>query len=104
MCMLEDTRTVKEIEREMCAGYELEYYDRDSIREIEHSINLNAYKDAVEVKEHMDFLERLLFKLQSIRIEEMKEGFPTLELDESITEINHLFRKLANIFCLLNVV
>lgn len=102
--MFGDTRSVREIEREMCAGYELEYYDRDSIREIEHSINLNAYKDAVEVKEHMDFLERLLFKLQSVRIEEMKEGFPTLELDESIIEISRLFKKLANVCCILSVV
>ena len=60
-------------------------------------LTLNAYADQATVTEHMDFLERLLFKLQSIRLEEIKEGFPTLELDESISEINHLFKRLTAI-------
>ena len=93
--------SVKEIEREMCRGYDVEYYDRSSLKEMEKLINLNSYTGLRQVKEHMDFLERLLFKLQTIRMEEIKEGFPTLELDESISEINSLFRKLTNVNYLL---
>jgi hypothetical protein len=48
----------------------------------------------------MELLERLLYKLQYIKMEEIKEGFPTLELDESISEINALFRKLTNMMYL----
>jgi hypothetical protein len=98
--MFGDFKSVREIEREMCTGYELEYYDRASLKEIEKLINLNAYNDPASVREHMEFLERLLYKLQYIKMEEIKEGFPTLELDESISEINALFRKLTNMMYL----
>jgi hypothetical protein len=99
--MLGDLRTVKEIEREMCIGYDVEYYDKASLKEMERMISSNAYTNFRTLKEHMDFLERLLFKLQTIKMEEIREGFPTLELDEAIAEINMLFRKLSNVAYLL---
>jgi len=99
--MFGDFRPVGEIEKEMYTGYGLEYYDRGSLKELEHAINLRAYDSIDSVKEHMEFLERLLYKLQAIRIEEIKEGFPTSELDKSISEINLLFKKLTSILYLL---
>ncbi|MBN2421050.1 hypothetical protein JXB27_02105 [Candidatus Woesearchaeota archaeon] len=94
--MFGDFKSVKEIEHDMCAGYDLEFYDRASLKEIERLITLGSYTDEHTIQEHLEFLERLLYKLQYIKMEEIKEGFPTLELDEAISEINTLFKKLTN--------
>lgn len=93
----EDIRSRKDIEQDLCREYDLEFYEKQSLLDIERMIASKGYRDHEVIREHMDFLEHLMLKLHSIRIEELKEGFPTLELDASIAKIKDLSQKLTTL-------
>jgi len=98
----EDTRTAKEIEYEECKEYDLELYEKESLAEIEHLVELEEYKEPKVVQEHLAFLEHIYMKISSIRVEEIKEGFAAPELDIAISKINLLSKKLMRILYFLD--
>ena len=92
-----DFRTPKDIERELCKGYELEFYEKQSLAQIERMLETQGYADETVVKQHLDLLEHLLFKLHSIHTDQAKEDFSTFEIDRAITRINQLSKQLMHI-------
>ena len=96
ICMAsdDDMRTPRDIEYELCSSFQLEPHDRQSIREIEHMFALEKYDNHLVLHDHIYYLEHLMHRLEEIRLAEMREGFPTFDLDRSLIEINDLFKKL----------
>lgn len=90
----EDMRSPRDIEYEICSSYELELHDRLSIKDISHVLEQGEYNDKKLLHDHMYFLEHLLHRLEVIRLDEVREGFPTFDLDRSVYEIRELFKRL----------
>jgi hypothetical protein len=93
-----DNRTIAEIEQDIYEPYELELYERESLSEIKKSIENHHYVDKQIMKDHMEFLEHLLFKLQHIKNEEQIRGNLTKELDDDIYEIQQLINELSALY------
>jgi hypothetical protein len=70
--------------------YQLEYFDRQSIKEIRNMVLQGAYHDPNTVSEHLLFLEHLVDRLQQIVANEQSAGVSTLMLKDNITEIKSL--------------
>ena len=70
--------------------YTLEYYDRQSIKEIKQMIVHNSYTDASTISEHLLFLEHLAEKLQQILSKESSAGESAMILRENMNEIKNL--------------
>ncbi len=92
-----DARSLWEIEEEIYEPYELESYDRQSISDIKNSISHRFYKDKRVIKDHIEFLEHLLYKIELIRDEEKLNGY-LINLDEDIKEINKLINRLKLLY------
>jgi len=92
----DDIRTTQEIEHDICRTYELEVYERASLNEIGRMLDFGLYYEEDVVLEHIDFIERLQSKLQQIRTDEIREGYSVMTLDESLLEVEKLFRKLTH--------
>jgi hypothetical protein len=75
--------------------YQLEYFDRQSIKEIRSMILQGAYHNQNTVSEHLLFLEHLVDKLQQIIANEQSAGVSTLMLKDNIIEIKSL-REILN--------
>jgi hypothetical protein len=97
-----DYRTPQEVERAMCREYELEFYEKQSLYEIERMLSLRMYRDSETIQKHIEFLEHLHLKLHSIREAEIKEGFSTFELDRAVVKIKQLSKQLMDTLYLID--
>jgi hypothetical protein len=92
-----DFRTPRDIEHELCKVYTLEMHEKQSLLQIERMIETQAYQTEEVVKQHMDFLEHLLFKIHAIRTDQIKEDFSTFDIDREIVRIQLLSKRLMHI-------
>lgn len=74
--------------------YQLPFYDRQSINEIESTIERNKYKDRDTAEQHLTYLEHLQGKLRSILAEEKRSGLSNPELEADLRKVDQVFRKL----------
>jgi len=74
--------------------YELEYYDRQSLKEIKEMALNHEYTDASTISEHLLFLEHLADKLQQILHNEESAGESAMVLRENLKEIKNLYNTL----------
>lgn len=93
-----DHRTIAEIEQDIYEPYALEMYERESLKEIKRGIDNQYYVDRRIMKDHIEFLEHLLFKIEHIKSEEQIRGNLTKELNEDIGEIRKLMDELSTLY------
>ncbi|MFC1728391.1 hypothetical protein ACFLZ7_02925 [Nanoarchaeota archaeon] len=98
--MFNDDRTIAEIEQDNYEPYILEQYERRSIDEIRRGIENHDYVDIRIIKDHLEFLEHLIFKIEHIRNQERAGDNITKELDQDLAEINKVKQELAHILSL----
>jgi hypothetical protein len=75
--------------------YSLEFYDRDSIEEIRRCIKEHFYNNKKTILEHLEYLDHLFLKLQSILQLETSYGVPIAEIKKDLVEINLLKNQLS---------
>jgi hypothetical protein len=76
--------------------YEIEYFDRQSLREIRTMLNNGAYNNKIIISEHLLFLEHLAEKLQQITLNEQSAGVSATMLRTNISEIKNLYSTLSS--------
>ena len=79
-----------------CKGYQLDQFERDSIREISRKINKDQYYDAVSVESHLHYLEDMIQRIRSILRLEEQSGITNMRLRRDLAQVELHYRKLSN--------
>jgi hypothetical protein len=90
-------KTADEYFKEAGKAYELEQFDRDSIAEIKRLINAKEYKDAKQLRDHMEYVEDLIGRLTRILEDEAKEDIANLSLRHDLMKIKDLYSEMSAI-------
>ena len=75
----------------------MEKYERDSLKEIKVKLAERGYRDAIEVREHMLFLERLADKMQAKISCEVEEGETGWNLKRDQKRVLNTFELLGRL-------
>jgi len=75
--------------------YELQEHERNSIQEIERMIRENLYSDEKTVSDHIEYLEQIETKLNSIIENERQAGMTNISLKKDYIKITRLCAKLV---------
>lgn len=77
--------------------YELKKHDRESCKQIRTRINDSSYKNAQEVREHLELIEDLLERIKGIIQAEEREGIDNLSLKRDFSKIRALYNDLSRL-------
>jgi hypothetical protein len=75
--------------------YEIESYDRQSLDEIRKLLRENKYKDATQLRDHMEMVENLIARLMRIIQDEEKESIVNLSLKRDFSRIKDLYDQMS---------
>ena len=90
-------KTTDEYFKEAGKAYELESFDKDSLRDIRKSIDTGGYKDPVKLKDHMEYVEELIQRLSRILEDEAKEDIVNLNLKHELIKIKELYDEMSRL-------
>lgn len=88
---------VEKLKQSKPTGYNLEYYERDSISEIKKIIAQKGYKNRQQIESHMQFLENLADKLKDKISLQKGLGEVSWGLERDFEDVKQLFSILGNL-------
>ena len=91
----EEGRNIDDIKKSVFEDYELEPFDRDSLKEINNMITNNLYNDEKTIAEHLEFLEQLCNKLENKQLAEGEIGYTNYTLIKTIREVKRMMDVLS---------
>ncbi len=78
--------------------YELEFHEKESLKELKKCIDNRKYKTARQISEHLEYLEDLMEKLKRIISLEERGGLVNLSLKREYGQIRELYNKLSLLY------
>ena len=78
-------------------SYHMEYYDKDSMKQIEAYLLKKSKKDKKMISQYLAYAEHLIEKLQTKLQIEKNSGNPALDLEKDIARVKDIFAKLSNL-------
>ena len=77
-------------------SYELQLHEVQSLQEIKSMLTNGMYTDSTTVRAHLEYLEKLIDKLNMILGVEEREGVQNLGLRRDLMRIKRDYKKLLN--------
>ncbi|MBS1266967.1 MAG: hypothetical protein MAG795_00937 [Candidatus Woesearchaeota archaeon] len=78
--------------------YELEFHEKESLKEIKKCIENQTYTHASHVSEHQEYLEDLMEKLKRIISMEDNRGMVNLSLKKEYAKVRKIHNNLSIIY------
>jgi len=82
--------------------YELQQHERDSIQEIEKMMKGDLYKDEQTIRDHIEYLEQIETKLNSILENERSAGLTNVSLKQDYIKITRICSRLVELLTKFN--
>lgn len=92
----DEGRNLDDIRRSVFEDYELEPFDRESLKEIDRMLRNNEYKEEQTIIEHLEFLEQLYNKLENKQLAEGEIGYTNFTLIKTMKEVQRMIDILTS--------
>ena len=75
----------------------LEYWERESLDEIRNMLANDLYRDSGTINDHLEYLDHLINKIQTLIQQEASFGDSALELKRALAESKSFYNKLSSL-------
>lgn len=83
--------------RDAQKDYEIESFDKQSLEEIRRLLKEKLYKNAQQLRDHMEYVENLIQRLTGIIQDEDKAGIQNFSLRRDFSRIKELYASMAEL-------